>query len=73
VIDADYQPTGKEILKSVHPGARVVTIPDSGHFVMLEQPAAFNEVLQSELQRISAAGTNQTGGLDWENEKKSIS
>ena len=30
-------------------------------------------VLQSELQRISAAGTNQTGGLDWENEKKSIS
>lgn len=64
VIDADYQATGEEKLKSAYPGARVITIRDSGHFVMLEQPAAFNEALHTEIRRFSAAGADQASGLD---------
>lgn len=39
-IEARY-----EILREGHPELRTVTIPDAGHWVMYEQPAAYNEAL----------------------------
>lgn len=53
LINADHGPTNEDGLKAVHPYSRVVIIPNSGHFLMLERPAAFNAALQSELDRMS--------------------
>lgn len=53
LINADHGSTDEEALKAVYPDVRVIVIPDSGHFVMLERPAAFNAALQIELDRLS--------------------
>ena len=53
LINGDSMPTDEDALKEAYPGGRVVIIPDCGHFVMLERPAAFNAALQSELDRLS--------------------
>jgi len=53
LINADYTPTNVDALRAAYPRSRVVVIPDSGHFVMLERPAAFNAALQAELERLS--------------------
>ena len=53
LINAGYTPTNEDALEEAYPGSRVVVIPDSGHFVMLERPAAFNAALRSELDRLS--------------------
>lgn len=53
LINGDYRPTDEGALTAAYPGSRVIVIPDSGHFVMLEQPAAFNAALQSELDRLT--------------------
>ncbi len=56
LINADHGPTDGAALEAAHPGSRVVIIPDSGHFLMLERPQAFNAALESELDRLFDSG-----------------
>jgi pimeloyl-ACP methyl ester carboxylesterase len=53
LINSDQGPTDEEALEAAHPGSRLVVIPHTGHFVMLEQAQAFNEALRAELKRLS--------------------
>ncbi len=45
LINADYRPTDRESLAKLHPHSRVALMSDVGHFPMLEDPAAFNQIL----------------------------
>lgn len=45
LINADYRPTDRDALVKLHPNARVALMSGVGHFPMLEDPAAFNELL----------------------------
>ena len=46
LINADYRPTDAVGLREVHPDARLILIPDVGHFPMLVRPESFNAVLR---------------------------
>lgn len=52
MINSDFAPSDVESLE--RHGAEVHIIPNTGHFLMLEDSAAFNEVLSIVLQRINA-------------------
>jgi len=52
LLNADSPDTDEAALIALHPKARVVTISDAGHFLMMEVPEAFNKALQSELDQI---------------------
>lgn len=43
-IEARY-----EVLREYHPELRTITVPDAGHWVMYEQPAAYNAALREVL------------------------
>lgn len=44
-LDETYTALAHEMADAIGDGARVVTVPDAGHAVHLEQPAAFTEAL----------------------------
>jgi pimeloyl-ACP methyl ester carboxylesterase len=48
------EPVNEARIKKLIPSFHSVTIPDSGHFLMMEDPARFNPVLEAEIQRILA-------------------
>jgi pimeloyl-ACP methyl ester carboxylesterase len=48
------EPVNETRIKKLIPSFHSVTIPDSGHFLMMEDPARFNPVLEAEIQRILA-------------------
>jgi pimeloyl-ACP methyl ester carboxylesterase len=48
------EPVNEARIKKLIPSFHAVTIPDSGHFVMMEEPTRFNPVLEAEIQRILA-------------------
>ncbi|MGI9264384.1 MAG: alpha/beta fold hydrolase [Gammaproteobacteria bacterium] len=54
LINAGYHATNEKALNEIYAMSRVVLIPDSGHFVMLERPAAFNAALQAELDQLAS-------------------
>jgi pimeloyl-ACP methyl ester carboxylesterase len=52
LINADRAPTSIEKLQTLHPQTRLVSIPTTGHFPMLEAPAQFNVLLTQVLEDI---------------------
>ena len=51
-INSDFWPTNVEINRKHNPGFEVMLMPGTGHFVQLEDPRKFNELLDQEIHRI---------------------
>jgi pimeloyl-ACP methyl ester carboxylesterase len=47
-INGDYQPT--EVASLKRHGVRTVHLPGAGHFLMLEDPEAFNRLLRETIR-----------------------
>lgn len=52
LINGDHGPTDADALRAARAGIRVVVVPNSGHFVMLERSEAFNGSLEAEIDRV---------------------
>ena len=54
-IDSDLgEPVNETRIRKVLPKFRAVIVPDSGHFLMMESPQAFNTVLATEVQSLQS-------------------
>ena len=49
IINSSYQPTNLTAVKQRHPDTRLHIMDGVGHFVMMEDPATFNELLRQAL------------------------
>jgi pimeloyl-ACP methyl ester carboxylesterase len=50
-INADLAPTDAERIRRSVPRFELVVMPQSGHFLMMEDPARFNPLLLEQLER----------------------
>jgi pimeloyl-ACP methyl ester carboxylesterase len=57
-IDSDLGPPVNEArIRKVLPKFRAVTIPGTGHFLMMEDPARFNAALETEIEALTKEGS----------------
>jgi pimeloyl-ACP methyl ester carboxylesterase len=54
-INAGYEPTDVESLE--RHGFRTIVMPDVGHFLMMEEPEAFNRLLEETVAEFTSAGS----------------
>jgi len=55
------------VLARLIPGARYYVVPDAGHMINMEQPAAVNGLLTAFLDQLSGQASERTGGTDERN------
>lgn len=48
IVQSSLRSTDVESIRQLHPNARIIRFTDAGHFVMLEKPVPFNNVLENE-------------------------
>ncbi len=54
-INSDASAVDNAALTRLHPGVTVVQLPKVRHFLMMEDPAAFNQALQAMITKLSSA------------------
>ena len=56
-INAGYEPTDVESLE--RHGFRTIVVPEVGHFLMMEEPEAFNRLLERTVAEFASAGAKR--------------